>query len=317
VNDAAVLCGKPLVSGSAMRWEGQLTVYHRTPESPCYRCLFPKPPPIEAVGSCNDTGVVGPIPGMIGCLQALETIKVIAHCGELLCGRMLLWNGLTGMFKVIKLRPRQATCAVCGSGATDGSGIQKDLWASIRPEYEMVPCLGPSFDLPKENCASPTMLANHGEDSLPSLKPWKSVILDVREALQHRICHIDGSISMPLRTLARCERPADRIRLVSEAFRKQREERKRSRDDHHEDDDAIRGPCNDEDDVPDRVLVVCRRGIASTAAVKLLVEGQADYAATHQHGEEGINMFASVPMLHVVGGLNRYSSQCDPGFPEY
>jgi molybdopterin/thiamine biosynthesis adenylyltransferase len=81
LNDTAVLLGKPLVSGSALRMEGQLTVYNYR-GGPCYRCLFPKPPPADSVANCSDSGVLGAVPGVIGCLEALETVKVIAETGS-------------------------------------------------------------------------------------------------------------------------------------------------------------------------------------------------------------------------------------------
>lgn len=298
VNDAAVLCGKPLVSGSAMRWEGQLTVYNRSETAPCYRCLFPRPPPAEAVGSCNDTGVVGPVPGMIGCLQALETVKLIAQCGELLCGRMLLWNGLTGMFKVIKLRPRQASCAACGSSDVV---VQKDLWKQPQPEYAMVPCLAPSFDLPAENCASSMDLGAAAEAT-------NVAVVDVREKLQHDICHIEGAATLPLRRIASCVNPVDRLNLLIDAVRTNRRKRERTT----EDEDG--NVCAD---TPAQLLVVCRRGIASTAAVKLLLEAQAAVKASPLLCEGTRATFASIPIRHVVGGLNGYATQCDPEFPEY
>eukprot|EP00088_Acartia_fossae_P037615 TRINITY_DN3880_c0_g1_i4.p1 TRINITY_DN3880_c0_g1~~TRINITY_DN3880_c0_g1_i4.p1 ORF type:complete len:466 (-),score=72.43 TRINITY_DN3880_c0_g1_i4:261-1616(-) len=134
LNDACVIAGKPLVSGSALRWEGQLTVYNFQ-DGPTYRCLYPTPPPPSAVTNCSDGGVVGAIPGVIGVLQALETIKMIVHGSSSLSGKLLLFDGTESRFRTVKLRSRTTEGAsitklidyvqFCGSGAHDkDEGIQ-------------------------------------------------------------------------------------------------------------------------------------------------------------------------------------------------
>ncbi|AQK54683.1 Fanconi-associated nuclease 1-like protein [Zea mays] len=100
ISDCCVLLNKPLVSGAALGLEGQLTVYHHN-GSPCYRCLFPTPPPVAACQRCSDSGVLGVVPGVIGCLQALEAIKVATGVGEPLCGRMLLFDALSARIRVV------------------------------------------------------------------------------------------------------------------------------------------------------------------------------------------------------------------------
>ena len=123
INDACVLAQKPLVSASVIRFEGQLTVWNYTAQNgPCYRCLYPQPPPAETVSTCSDVGVLGPVCGTLGSLQALEAIKILTKIGEILCNRMLLFDGLSMSFRTIKLRHRQSTCAVCG---TNPSIVQK------------------------------------------------------------------------------------------------------------------------------------------------------------------------------------------------
>merc|ERR1712106_926480 len=101
LNDACVIAGKPLVSGSALRWEGQLCVYNYLGTGPTYRCLYPQPPPPEAVTNCSEGGVMGPIPGAIGCLQALEAIKILAGMQPAYSGAMLLMDGLEGRNRVL------------------------------------------------------------------------------------------------------------------------------------------------------------------------------------------------------------------------
>lgn len=113
INDCCVLNRKPLVSGSAIKWEGQLTVYNYA-QGPCYRCIFPKPPPPEAVLNCGDGGVLGAVTGTIGSLQALEGIKILLGNTEgTLSGRLLLFDGLSSTIRNVKLRDRREDCDVC------------------------------------------------------------------------------------------------------------------------------------------------------------------------------------------------------------
>lgn len=111
-NDACVMMKKPLVDGAIWQFEGQCTVY--MPEKgPCYRCLFPEPPPPGAVPSCAEAGVLGVLPGLVGCMQALETMKIILDAGQPLIGRMLHFDTLSGSIRTLKLR-RDPKCVVCG-----------------------------------------------------------------------------------------------------------------------------------------------------------------------------------------------------------
>lgn len=112
VNDAAILSGKPVVDGSIFRFEGQSTVY-MPGNGPCYRCLYPEPPPPGEVPSCAEGGVLGVLPGMVGVMQATEVIKLLAGIGEPLIGRMVLYDALDMKFRALKLR-RNADCPVCG-----------------------------------------------------------------------------------------------------------------------------------------------------------------------------------------------------------
>ena len=117
VNDAAVLSGKPVVDGSIFRFEGQATVYNSAEGGPCYRCLYPEPPPPGEVPSCAEGGVLGVLPGTIGMIQATEVIKLIIGKGEPLVGRMLLYDALDMKYRELKLR-RNAECPVCGDAPT-------------------------------------------------------------------------------------------------------------------------------------------------------------------------------------------------------
>ncbi|XP_072554854.1 adenylyltransferase and sulfurtransferase MOCS3 isoform X2 [Paramormyrops kingsleyae] len=117
VNDACVLSGKPLVSASALRMEGQLTVYNYR-GGPCYRCLYPVPPPLETVTNCSDGGVLGVVPGIMGCFQALEVLKIASGQGSSLGQQLLMFEAQTSRLRSIRLRSRQTECVVCGDRPT-------------------------------------------------------------------------------------------------------------------------------------------------------------------------------------------------------
>ncbi len=116
LNDASVILNKPVVHGSIFRFEGQTTVF-KPYDGPCYRCLFPEPPPAELAPSCAEAGVLGVLPGIIGSLQAIEAIKLILGIGDPLIGRLLLYDALETSFRELKLR-RDPDCPVCGTNAT-------------------------------------------------------------------------------------------------------------------------------------------------------------------------------------------------------
>jgi molybdopterin/thiamine biosynthesis adenylyltransferase/rhodanese-related sulfurtransferase/molybdopterin converting factor small subunit len=116
VNDACVLLKKPNVHGSVYRFEGQVTVFH-PPHGPCYRCLYPEPPPADLAPSCADAGVLGVLPGVVGLLEAVEAVKLILGAGDPLVGRLIHYDALKAEFRTLKLR-RNPTCAYCADGAT-------------------------------------------------------------------------------------------------------------------------------------------------------------------------------------------------------
>ncbi len=116
MNDACVLLGKPNVYGSIFRFEGQASVF-ATKDGPCYRCLYPEPPPPGLVPSCAEGGVLGVLPGVIGTIQATETIKLILGIGEPLAGRFLIFDALRMKFRELKLR-KDPDCPVCGTHPT-------------------------------------------------------------------------------------------------------------------------------------------------------------------------------------------------------
>jgi adenylyltransferase/sulfurtransferase len=200
VNDACVLAGKPNAYGSIFRFEGQASVF-ATKEGPCYRCLYPEPPPPGLVPSCAEGGVLGVLPGIIGVIQATEAIKLILGIGEPLIGRFLIYDALRMRFRELKLR-KDSDCPVCGTHPTVTKLIDYEQFCGIRPEpAAQAPGTGvnqfetTSVDLKKRLDA--------GDDVF---------ILDVREPNEYQICRIPGSVLIPLGELPRryAELPADK-----------------------------------------------------------------------------------------------------------
>ena len=184
LSDACVMLGKPLVSGAALRWEGQVTVYnHRG--GPTYRCLYPEPPPAAAVTSCSEGGVLGAVPGVIGCLQALETVKVLAGLEPAYSGSLLLFDGLEGRARVVRLRGRREGAGVeelidyeqfCGAAAVEGPAEVREL---VRGERVT---------------ARELAEVRRG--------PAAHLVVDVRPEVEVEICRLEGSVSLPMARLA-------------------------------------------------------------------------------------------------------------------
>jgi adenylyltransferase/sulfurtransferase len=131
VNDATQILGKPLVYGSIYQFDGQASVFMPGPGTPCYRCLFPEPPPPGTVPSCAEGGVFGVLPGIIGSIQAVEAIKIITQVGEPLVGRLLLFDALEMDFTSVKLR-WDPNCPVCGENPTVTELIDYDAFCGLR-----------------------------------------------------------------------------------------------------------------------------------------------------------------------------------------
>ena len=128
-NDACVLLKKPLVDGAIWQFEGQATIFN-PPAGPCYRCMFPEPPPPGAVPSCAEAGVLGVLPGIVGCVQALEAIKLILGTGKPLIGRMMHFDTLAGEVRILKLR-RDPKCKVCGEHPTIKELIDYEVFCGL------------------------------------------------------------------------------------------------------------------------------------------------------------------------------------------
>src|ERR1700704_3913478 len=184
VNDACVLTGKPNVYGSIFRFEGQASVF-ATEKGPCYRCLYPEPPPPGLVPSCAEGGVLGILPGLVGVMQATEVIKLILGKGEPLIGRLVLIDALNMKFRELKLR-KNRDCPVCGTHPTVTKLIDYEEFCGIRGEEKSV-ANAPTDMQVKEL----KRRLDAGDDIF---------VLDVREPHEYQICNIGGHL-IPLNDL--------------------------------------------------------------------------------------------------------------------
>ena len=188
-NDACVLLKKPNVYGSIFRFEGQVSVFAPHLGGPCYRCLYPEPPPPGLVPNCAEGGVLGVLPGIIGTIQATEILKLAVGIGSSLLNRLLLFDALEMKFRELKLR-RDPQCPLCGEHPTITELIDYPRFCGLPP-------------------ASSTPATNPDEVTVHELKrvlddPRLGIkVLDVREPDEHRVARIDGVQLMPLSTLAK------------------------------------------------------------------------------------------------------------------
>jgi adenylyltransferase/sulfurtransferase len=181
VNDACVLLGKPNVYGSIFRFEGQASVF-ATEQGPCYRCLYPEPPPPGLVPSCAEGGVLGILPGLVGVIQATEVIKLILGKGESLIGRLLLVDALSMRFRELKLR-KNPECPVCGQNPTVTELIDYQHFCGIVPETPQEASV--KNGIPQLSVKDLKRRIDAGEDVY---------ILDVREPYEYRIAQIGGKL---------------------------------------------------------------------------------------------------------------------------
>ncbi|XP_074867418.1 adenylyltransferase and sulfurtransferase MOCS3 [Carettochelys insculpta] len=190
VNDACVLAGKPLISASALRLEGQLVVYNYQ-GGPCYRCLFPKPPPPETVTSCADGGVLGVVPGIMGCIQALEVLKIASGMGSTFNQFMLMFDALEGRFRNIRLRPKKPDCAICGDNPA----------VTCLEDYEAF-CGSSATDKCRALCLLPSEERISVEEYKKLLdEQVPHILLDVRPQVEVDICYLAHCVHIPLSKL--------------------------------------------------------------------------------------------------------------------
>jgi adenylyltransferase/sulfurtransferase len=183
VNDACVLLGKPNVYASIFRFEGQASIFYAE-QGPCYRCLYPEPPPPGLVPSCAEGGVLGVLPGIMGCIQAMETIKMILGRGEPLIGRLLVFDALGMKFRELKLR-KNPDCPICGTHRTITKLMDYEQFCGIRGE-EHIPV----------QTGIPEITPAEVKKKMDAHEPF--ILIDVREPHEYQICHIPGSKLIPL-----------------------------------------------------------------------------------------------------------------------
>jgi adenylyltransferase/sulfurtransferase len=193
VNDACVLLGKPNVYGSIFRFDGQASVFYPG-KGPCYRCLYPEPPPPGEVPSCAEGGVLGILPGLIGCIQATEAVKLILGRGSPLVGRLVLYDALQMSFREFKVR-RNPKCPMCGDAPSIKQLIDYDQFCGIRGQEAPAPAVD-------------------GDTTVDELKrrldrKEEVFILDVRNPEEYQICRIPGSTLLPLPMLGQRYRELD------------------------------------------------------------------------------------------------------------
>ncbi|CAG7919589.1 unnamed protein product [Penicillium olsonii] len=294
ISDTAVLCGKPLVSASALRTEGQLMVLNNPPRAPgdktggpCYRCVFPKPPPADSVVSCADGGILGPVVGTMGVLQALEAIKVITTTADPARPRdppsLHIFSAYSSpLVRTIRLRSRRANCAVCSSEAT----VSLDTIKSGSTDYVFF-CGSaslPSLLSPEERISAREY--NEQYPVSPGSAPSHTMI-DVRDEAQFGICSLSNSINIPISSV-----------LASSSAKPA------------EGQEAAQIPAwvppelAADSGSTDPIYVVCRLGNDSQIVVKKMKELGLD-----QHGKRFIG--------DITGGLRSWKEQVDPEWPEY
>jgi len=179
-NDACVLLGKPNVHGSIFRFDGQATVFDAR-HGPCYRCLYPEPPPPGAVPSCAEGGVLGVLPGLIATIQATETVKIVIGVGEPLYGRLIQYDALQMEFNEFRLK-RDPACPVCGDAPSVTELIDYAGFCGV-PAAEV------AAPMPERSAAAVHALLERGE---------KFLLLDVREPDEYATAHIEGAHLLPL-----------------------------------------------------------------------------------------------------------------------
>src|SRR5437660_4104069 len=201
VNDACVLLGKPNVYGSIFRFDGQASVFY-PPHGPCYRCLYPGPTPAGEVPSFAEGGVLAILPGLIGCIQATEAVKLILGKGSALIGRLLLYDALQMKFQEFKVR-RNPKCPMCGDKPTISKLIDYEQFCGMRGQ----------------ETPAPTASDNQQETTVDELKRRldsgeKLFVLDVRNPEEYQICRIPGSTLIPLPQLPQRFQELDKDREI-------------------------------------------------------------------------------------------------------
>lgn len=316
ISDACVACDIPLVSAAAVGTDGQLTVYHHGPDGPCYRCLFPECPAPANCARCADAGVLGPVPGVMGVLQALEAVKLLSGCGDVLSGRLMLFDALAGRFTTIKLRGRAAGCLACGEQpqitrdslssydyavftggqrANDGPPVPLEVLPAeqrITPQQLQQLLARPA---PAEADAAKAQQQQLAEQQQLSQSP---VLIDVRPAEQFAVMALPGAINMPYlqfdkhwpAALQLCGLQQQDNHQQQQALSQQQQQGQAGT--AAADTDAAAAAHGGR-----RVVVMCRRGNHSQLAVQRLRQAGAGQ------------------VVDVVGGYEAWAQQVDNSLP--
>jgi adenylyltransferase/sulfurtransferase len=298
ISDTCVLLGKPLVSASALRIDGQLMVLNNPPlppgdvaGGPCYRCVFPKPPPPESVVSCGDGGILGPVVGVMGVLQALEAIKLLTlqpSSGPVEPPSLLIFSAYSNpMFRTIRLRTRKAKCVACSAQSTisaealqSGSLDYVQFCGSVGP----VTALTPQERISPDNFAKLRLGVNPFTGTVSSQD--SHILVDTREEVQYELGNIEGSINIPFSKIEITRGPA-----ASDA-----QDQDMMLD---EDDWAIKLRRSEKP-----IFVVCRRGNDSQLSVQKMKELGLDSGGKRFIGD-------------IRGGLEAWRKSVDADFPDY
>ncbi|CAH8438212.1 unnamed protein product [Schistosoma turkestanicum] len=320
VNEACAVTGpKPLVSGSALRLEGQMTVYltklilsseemlspnnlpaeHR---APCFRCLYPVPPPASSVQGCSEAGVFGVVPGIIGTMQAAEVIKILTGVGDVHTGRLFLLDVERNLTRSVKLREPRPDCPVCGNNAVNNS-LDKPL-----TNYVLF-CGAPSCDKPRNM----NMTMNSDRITVQQLKSYIDsqlpyLLIDVRSKTEFDICHLKSSIHVPINELFR-DSVISEIRQMMDT-------------------QISKGAT-----LPFPVILLCYRGNKSAEAAPLLKSALSSFRCSNSDNDltdkvnhltkedskyfNGESNHSDFIVCDVAGGLSAWSLEIDPNFPTY
>ena len=207
VNDACVLLGKPNAFGAIFRFEGQASVF-AAKNGPCYRCIYPEPPPPGLVPSCAEAGVFGVLPGIIGTIQATETIKLILAAGETLVGRLLVYDAMRMAFRELKV-PKDPDCAVCGARPTVRTLVDYEAFCGLThmeaPPAEPAGPAGPGELAPVITVDELKARWDRGD------RPF---LLDVREVVEHELVRLEGDVLIPLGELITRQQELDPDREI-------------------------------------------------------------------------------------------------------
>lgn len=304
ISDTAVLTGKPLVSASALRTDGQLVVLNNPPRppgdkegGPCYRCVFPKPPPADSVVSCADGGIIGPVVGTMGVLQALEAIKVLTAAENFSASEaprrdppaLHIFSAYSNpLFRTIRLRSRRPNCAVCSADAT----VSLDTIMSGSTDYvffcgsaSLPSLLGPDERLSPEQYRH--RYPKIGNDGAQSIDKNAHIMIDVRDQAQFGICNLENSINVPISNILASASTMDGTQANGDqpmpSWIPQ---------------SIVNSTSNDP------IYVVCRLGNDSQIAVKRMKDLGLD-----RNGQRFIG--------DIRGGFRAWREQIEPTWPEY